>query len=80
MQETRFTTVPTKYKKQMFYYTNVFNTSVQDPDAEVFWASRILLFSHEGVERTEIILAKFNFNAKFFLLNTCFTSVPYDTS
>ncbi len=37
-------------------------TSVRDPETTCFWASRIRLwilpFSHKGVERTEIMLAK----------------------
>jgi hypothetical protein len=37
----------------------------------MFWASliRILPFSYKGGERTEIMLAKFNFNTKFLAKN-----------
>jgi hypothetical protein len=58
---------------RLTYYRLVFR-SVGDPDPHVFGPpgsvsqevrSRILPFSHKGVERTEIMLAKSNFNSKF---------------
>ncbi len=48
------------------------SVSVGDPDTQdphVFGASRILPFPNEGVERTEIMIAKLNFNTKILAQN-----------
>jgi hypothetical protein len=54
----------------LFFLSVLGDPDLQDP--HVFGASRILPFSHKRVERTEIMLARYNFNTKILAKNYIF--------